>query len=91
MSTATPIDELLIEKLRIYLKGEGYSGRVQRWYPARARHFLDYCNDNTLAVEAVGDVPHSVENGEAVAAMVTIPAHAASSSIRLFELFDALA
>ena len=53
MSTATPIDELLIEKLRIYLKGEGYSGRVQRWYPARARHFLEYCNDNTLAVEAV--------------------------------------
>jgi len=38
-----------------------------------------------------GNVPHSVENGEAVAAMVTIPAHAASSSICLFELFDALA
>jgi site-specific recombinase XerD len=53
MSTATPIDELLIEKLRNYLKGEGYSGRVQRWYPARARHFLDYCNDNALAIEAV--------------------------------------
>jgi hypothetical protein len=53
MSTATPIDELLIEKLRIYLKGEGHSGRVHRWYPARARHFLDYCNDNSLAIEAV--------------------------------------
>jgi hypothetical protein len=25
MSTATPIDDLLIEKLRIYLEGEGYS------------------------------------------------------------------
>jgi hypothetical protein len=38
-----------------------------------------------------GDVPHSVENGEAVAAIVTILAHAASSSICLFELFDASA
>src|SRR5262249_834632 len=53
MSTATPIDDLLIEKLRIYLEGEGYSCLVQPWYPARARHFLDYCNDNALAVDAV--------------------------------------
>jgi len=53
MSTATPIDDLLIEKLRLHLKSEGYSSRVQRWYPARARHFLDYCNGNALAIEAV--------------------------------------
>ena len=38
MSTPTSIDDLLIEQLRAHLKAEGYSARVQRWYPARARH-----------------------------------------------------
>jgi site-specific recombinase XerD len=56
MSTPTPIDDLLIEKLRAHLNTEGYSARVQRWYPARARHFLDYCNGNVLAIEAVRTV-----------------------------------
>ncbi len=53
MSTPTPIDDLLIEKLRTHLKAEGYSARVQRWYPARARHLLDYCDGNALAIEAI--------------------------------------
>jgi len=53
MSTPTPIDDLLIEKLRTHLKAEGYSVRVQRWYPARARHLLDYCDGNALAIEAI--------------------------------------
>jgi integrase/recombinase XerD len=53
MSTPTPIDDLLIEKLRTHLKAEGYSARVQRWYPARARHLLDYCDSNALAIEAL--------------------------------------
>jgi len=30
MSTPTPIDDLLIEKLRTHLKAEGYSARVHR-------------------------------------------------------------
>jgi integrase/recombinase XerD len=50
------IDELLIEKLRAYLKAEGYSARIQRWYPARARHLLDYCDGKALAVEGVRPV-----------------------------------
>jgi integrase/recombinase XerD len=53
MSTATPIDDLLIEKLRTHLKAEGYSLRIQRWYPARARHLLDYCDGKALAIKSV--------------------------------------
>jgi hypothetical protein len=51
-------------------------------------------NDRSLPAKdkcELGDVPHVVENGEAVAAMVTVPAHAASSSVCLFELFDTFA
>ena len=52
-TTATSIDDLLIEKLRTRLKAEGYSRRVQRWYPARARHLLDYCGRKALAIDGV--------------------------------------
>ena len=53
MSTPTSTDDPLIEKLLSHLKAEGYSARIQQWYPARARCFLDYCNSNALAIEAV--------------------------------------
>lgn len=53
MSVPTSTDDLLIEKLLSHLRAEGYSARIQRWYPARARCFLDYCNGNALAIEAV--------------------------------------
>jgi len=56
MSTPTSIDDLLIEQLRAHLKAEGYSARVQRWYPARARHLLDYCHRKALAIHAVRSV-----------------------------------
>jgi integrase/recombinase XerD len=46
-------DEMLIEKLLAHLKAEGYSLRVQRWYPALVSHFLDYCNSNALAIDAI--------------------------------------
>lgn len=53
MSTRTSIDDLLVEKLRTHLKAEGYSPRVRRWYPARARHLLDYCDAKALAIEGI--------------------------------------
>lgn len=53
MSASAWIDEL-IEKLRTHLRAEGYSPRVQRWYPARARHLLDYCGAKALAIEGIG-------------------------------------
>lgn len=56
MSTPTSIEDLLIEKLRTHLKAEGYSPRVQRWYPARARQLLDYCDGQSLAIEAIRTV-----------------------------------
>jgi len=56
MATPTSINDLLIEKLRIHLKAEGYSDRVQQWYPARARHLLEYCDARRLAIEGVGSV-----------------------------------
>ncbi len=56
MSTSTSINDLLIEKLRTHLKAEGYSLRVQRWYPAHARLLLDYCDGKALAIEAVRSV-----------------------------------
>jgi integrase/recombinase XerD len=56
MSTQTSSNELLVEKLRAHLNAEGYSARVQRWYPARARHLLDYCDTKALAIEAINSV-----------------------------------
>lgn len=56
MATPTSINGLLIEKLRIHLKAEGYSDRVQQSYPARARHFLEYCDARKLAIEGVHSV-----------------------------------
>jgi integrase/recombinase XerD len=57
MSTPTSIDDLWIEKLRTHLKAEGYSLRIQRWYPVRVRHLLDYCSSKALAIESVRS-PH---------------------------------
>jgi integrase/recombinase XerD len=56
MATPTSINDLLIEKLRIHLKAEGYSDRVQQWYPARVNHFLEYCDARKLAIEGVHSV-----------------------------------
>ena len=53
MSTPAPGHSSLIEKLRIYLKTEGYSSSIQRWYPSLSRHFLDYCDSKRLSTEAV--------------------------------------
>jgi site-specific recombinase XerD len=47
---------MLIEKLLAHLKAEGYSLRVQQWYPALVRHLLDYCKSNALAIEAIRSV-----------------------------------
>jgi hypothetical protein len=49
----TLIDDLWIEKPRSHLKAEGYSLRIQRWYPARVRHLLEYCNSKALAIESI--------------------------------------
>lgn len=56
MSAPVSTDELLIEKLLAHLKAEGYSLRLQQWYPARVRHLLDYCKRNALAIEAIRSV-----------------------------------
>ena len=56
MSVPSPNDELLIEKLLVHLKAEGYSHRTQQWYPARARQLLEYCNTNALEIEVVCSV-----------------------------------
>ncbi len=53
MSVQTSADEVLIERLLTHLKVEGYSLRIQRWYPARVRQLLDYCNRHGLPIEAV--------------------------------------
>ena len=53
MANPTSSNDLLIEKLRTHLKAEGYSDRVQQWYPARARRFLAYCAARKLAIEGV--------------------------------------
>jgi site-specific recombinase XerD len=52
MSAPSSTDDL-IEKLLAHLKAEGYSHRIQRWYPARVRQLLKYCNSNALEIEAV--------------------------------------
>jgi integrase/recombinase XerD len=56
MSVLSPNDELLIEKLLVHLKAEGYSLRTQQWYSARARQLLEYCNTNALEIEVVRSV-----------------------------------
>jgi integrase/recombinase XerD len=53
MSVPASADEALIERLLAYLKAEGYSLRIRRWYPARARQLLEYCNRNGLPLETV--------------------------------------
>ena len=56
MSAPSSNDELLIEKLLAHLKAEGYSLRIQQWYPARVRQLLEYCAGNALEIEAVRSV-----------------------------------
>ena len=56
MSVPSPNDELLIEKLLVHLKAEGYSLRTQRWHSTRARQLLEYCNTNALEIEVVRSV-----------------------------------
>ena len=53
MSAPLSTDEWLIEKLLAHLRAEGYSLRIQRWYPARVRQLLNYCNRNGLSIETV--------------------------------------
>ncbi len=53
MSAPLSTDEVLIEKLLAHLRAEGYSPRIQRWYPARVRQLLGYCNRNGLSIETV--------------------------------------
>jgi site-specific recombinase XerD len=53
MSTPKSIDGLLIEKLRTHLKAESYSPSIQQGYPGLARHFLDYCDNESLSMEAI--------------------------------------
>ncbi|WP_185641341.1 MULTISPECIES: site-specific integrase [unclassified Burkholderia] len=52
MSTLLSTEELLIEKLLAHLRAEGYSLRIQRWYPAHVRQFLEYCDRNGLPIES---------------------------------------
>lgn len=56
MTISTPTHYALIDKLRLHLESEGYSARIQRWYPARARQFLDYCDSEHLMADAVRSV-----------------------------------
>jgi len=53
MSAQQSADEALIQKLLAHLKAEGYSLRIQQWYPARARQLLEYCNGDGISIEAV--------------------------------------
>ncbi len=53
MSTPSSAHTLLIERLQNHLKAEGYSPSIQRSYPVRARHFLDYCDSKALTIETV--------------------------------------
>jgi len=53
MSAQVSADEVLIGKLLAHLRAEGYSLRIQQWYPARVRQLLDYCNRNGLPIENV--------------------------------------
>jgi integrase/recombinase XerD len=53
MSVPLSTDEVLIEILLAHLKAEGYSRRIQQWYPARVRQLLDYCNENKQPIETL--------------------------------------
>lgn len=53
MSAPPSPDEVLVEKLLAHLKAEGYSLRIQQWYPSRVRQLLDYCSGNGLPIETV--------------------------------------
>lgn len=53
MSAQVSAGEVLIEKLLAHLRAEGYSLRIQQWYPARVRQLLDYCDRNGLVIESV--------------------------------------
>ena len=48
MSKQVSAHASLIERLRIHLKTEGYSPSIQRAYPTRTQHFLDYCDRKAL-------------------------------------------
>jgi len=52
MSALLSTEEVLIEKLLAHLRAEGYSLRVQRWYPAYVRQFLEYCDRNRVPIES---------------------------------------
>jgi len=54
MSKQVSAHASLIERFRIHLKTEGYSPSIQRAYPTRTQHFLDYCDSKALTIEAVG-------------------------------------
>jgi len=53
MSTLTSTHALLIERLQIHLRAEGYSPSIRKSYPTLSRRFLDYCDTKALAIEAV--------------------------------------
>jgi hypothetical protein len=53
LSAPLSTDQMLIEKLPAHLRAEGYSLRIQQWYPARVLQLLDYCNRNGLSIETV--------------------------------------
>jgi len=53
MSIPVSAHASLIERFRTHLKTEGYSPSIQRSYPTRAQHFLDYCDSNATAIEDV--------------------------------------
>lgn len=53
MSAPVSPDDVLIEKLLAHLKAEGYSLRIQQWYPARVRQLLVYCKSEALPIETV--------------------------------------
>lgn len=53
MSAPLSPDEALVERLLDHLKAEGYSLRMQQWYPARVRRLLDYCSRNGLPIETI--------------------------------------
>ena len=55
MSAPSSNDELLIEKLLAHLKAEGYSLRIQQWYPLACVSCW-YCTGNTLEIEAIRSV-----------------------------------
>ena len=53
MSTKVSAHASLIDRFRIHLKTEAYSLSIQKAYPMRLQHFLEYCDSNGLSIEAV--------------------------------------